>query len=156
MALKVRKCDESYSVFERNEFRKFRKKHPEHADKVKKISDFKKYLRMVQLEAALEMQENSYGIIFPNTNAVMFINNCGKTKKRPIDFKETKLYGKVIYHLNTATDMNVMKIMYLNKSLPSTVQNTELYSFFANNFFKKMCSDFFSKNWKRCLQHNIR
>ena len=150
----LRRGNESYSVFERNEFRRFIKKNPQYSDKIKSVTDFKNLLKMVQNEAILEMQQNAFGIIFPNTNAVMFINNCGPTKRKPIDFSATKKFGKIIYHLNTASEGNVSKIMYLNKTLPSTVQNTELYSFFASDSLKKICSAFFLKNWKKCLQHN--
>jgi hypothetical protein len=152
----IKKIAKSFNVFDSNNFKAFVKRYPEYNDSIKTIKEFKRLLSLVQERAILEMQLNPYGIIFPDSNCVLFINNKGKTEKKAVDFHKTKVYGKIIYHTNILTDQNVMKITYLNKVLPSSVENSELYSFFPERPLRKRCSDFFKDNFNNCLTYGKR
>ena len=149
----VRKTIKTFNVFGNTQFNRFLKKNPQYKKDVPKLKDFRKLLELVQNEIVEEMKRNTHGVILPDSQCVLFINNCGESKKRPVNYNLTKKYGKTIYYTNIDTDMNVMKITYLNKALPSAVENIELYSFFAKRDFKKKCSEFFKNNWQTCLAY---
>lgn len=150
---KVRKGIRSHPVFDHYAFSRFIKKHPEYSERIPNIIEFKRLIMLVHDRAIQEMQDNPYGITFPGTNCLLFLNNKGVMFKKAIDFNKSKLLGKKIYHNNIATNQNVMKITYLNRIFPSTVENSELYSFYAKTPFRQTCSKFFRENYNKCLTY---
>jgi hypothetical protein len=152
-SVKIRKTKRFVSVFERLQYQKFIKEYPEYSNKINSVTEFKRLLLLVQEEIIKELQRNPYGVILPENFAVIFLNNCGENKKQAIDFAASKKYNKRIFHLNFGTENNLMKIMYLNKILPTNVENNELYSFYPKKSFKKKCSDWFKDNWTNCLTY---
>lgn len=145
-----------HSVFQNKEFEKFKKAHPEYLEKVPNISKFKELIYLVHEEAALEMQRNPYGVILPENFAVLFINNKGTSKKPLIDYNMSKKLKTVVFHRNIGTEFNRMRIMYLNKTLPTNVRNNHLYALITQKDFRKKCSDYFKEHWNICITYTNR
>jgi len=150
---KVRRRMSAKTVYGTAEWNKFCKQNPEMAEKIGSIVEFKRILNLVHKEAALEMQRNPFGIIFPDNFAVMFINNKGRSDKPSVNFKASKEQGKTVYHNDLTTEFNRMRIMFLNKTLPTNISNNYLYALITKKTFRVECSEFFRKNWEKCLQY---
>lgn len=147
---------QTYNPVNQTALRRFLKKFPQYSEIVKTVPEYKKFISIVHNEVKLEMQENPYGVIFPESNYILFINNKGKSKKKAIDFNMTRKLGKVVYHSNIITDQNIMKITFLNKILPSSVVNSDLYYFIPEANLRKKCSEFFRENYRKCLTYGKR
>ena len=152
----VRRRLRAETVFGTNEWAKLKNSNPEMAERIGGIVQFKDILELIHKEAALEMQRNPYGIIFPDNYAVMFINNKGVSDKPFIDYKKSKELGKTVYGTDWVTEFNRMKIMFLNKTLPTNITNTQFYALITKKSFRKECQEYFKKHFNKCLQYKAK
>jgi hypothetical protein len=84
----------------------------------------------------------------------VFINNAGKAKGKSIDYANSKLAGKTVYHKNWDTDNNMMRIVYINRTKRTMVKNANMFSFNPLQQFRRQASAYFKKHWARCLSVN--
>ncbi len=117
-------------------------------------ADIIKVMRKFNENMADETMNNIYGVLLPENIGCVFINNSGKSKKKPVDYAKSKKQGKVVYHKNWDTDNNMMRITFMNKTLRTMVKHTKLYGFNPLQAFKRKASKYFRKNWSRCLSVN--
>lgn len=153
---KVRKTTNAYNVFNRVDFKRFMRKHPEYSEDLKTEKDFNGIMKKFHERIALEMQQNPNGVIFPETNFILFIANIGKPKNKVRNRYLSAKYDKPIFFSNHLTDGNLMKIIFLNKTVESRVENSTLFSFHASTRFRSSCSKHFIKNWLGCVTHILR
>jgi hypothetical protein len=136
-------------VIEYKELSIFKKKHPEYKDIT--ISKILNVVRKFHENIIDETMLNIYGVLLPENMGWIFLNNVGKPKKKAIDFYNSKLQNKVVYHKNWDTDNNTVRITYLNNTARNTIQNTHLFTFTALQSYKRKAGKHFKKNWQRCL-----
>lgn len=152
----IRKPVKATSVSKRTDFKRFIRKNPKYADVLKTEKDFNNIVKLFNAEVVEEIKRNQYGVIFPETNWVMFLANIGVPKKRIIDKIATEKYGKVIYRQNLMTNNNCPRMVFYNTLLDSTVANSKLYSFYASRPLKDKMRAHFKNHWLRCLNYNGR
>lgn len=150
---KLRKRAAYKSVISDAFTRRFLRKFPQHANEIAKTKDARQIINLFHGEVIGEMQKNPFGVILPKNFAVLFIENCGPTKKRAIDYANTKKFGKLIYHTNMETEGNLMKLKFLNHILPSGVSNNKFYYFLPSSKMKSRSSEYFKKNWAKCISY---
>ena len=113
-----------------------------------------KIMRSFNLNMAEETMINIYGVIFPENIGAVFINNAGKSKNKSIDYANSKLAGKIVYHKNWDTDNNMMRIVYINHTKRTMIKNAKMFSFNPTQQFRRQSSAYFKKHWARCLSVN--
>lgn len=150
---KLRKRVRYKSVLNDAFTKKFLRQHPQYSEEIKRTKDLRDVIKLFHGEVVEEMKKNPHGIVFPKNFAVMFINNCGVSKKKAIDYANSKKLGRVIYHNNFETEGNLMKVMFLNHVLPSGVSNNKFYYFLPTDKTKSLCSQYFRKNWANCISY---
>jgi hypothetical protein len=148
---KSRVTEKKGKVIEYKEVADFNKKYPGY--NIKK-TDIVKIMRAFNENMADETMNNIYGVIIPENIGCIFINNAGKAKKKPIDFANSKKQGKLVYHKNWDTDNNIMRIVFMNKTLRTMVSHTKLFGFNPLQAYKRKASKYFKKSWSRCLSVN--
>jgi hypothetical protein len=145
---KSRVTEKKGKVIEYKEVRDFNKQHPDY--NLKK-TDIIKIMRTFNSNMADETMNNIYGVVLPENIGVIFINNAGKPSRKPIDYAKSKALGQTVYHKNWDTDNNLMRIVFMNKTLRTVVKNTKLFGFNAMQQYKKKAAKYFKKNWSKCL-----
>lgn len=145
---KPRVTEKKGKVIAYKEVRDFNKQHPSYD---LKKSDIIKIMRTFNSNMADETMNNIYGVVLPENIGVILINNAGKPKNRPVDYAKSKATGVKVYHKNWDTDNNLMRIVFMNKTLRTVVKNTKLFGFNPLQQYKKKASKYFVKNWMRCL-----
>lgn len=145
---KKRVTEQKGRVIEYKEVKNFNKQYPGY--NLKK-TDIIKIMRKFNTNMADETMNNIYGVVLPENIGVIFINNAGKPKNKPIDYAKSKTLGQRVYHKNWDTDNNLMRIVFMNKTLRTVVKNTKLFGFNPLQQYKKKASKYFVKNWARCL-----
>ncbi len=153
---KTRLTEKKGKVITRKEVKLFNDLFPEYEGSVLNCRDIIDVVRAFNNNIALETTINPYGVILPNRIGIVLINNAGRSKKKPIDFKRTAELGYTVYHKNWDTDNNLMRITYLNNTRKSVVKNVKLFTFNATRTFKEVASAHFRKNWQRCLRLNYK
>lgn len=150
---KQRITEKKGKVITYDEVKEFNKLYPNY--NLKK-SDIIKIMRTFNSNIAKETMVNVYGVVLPNNIGALFINNAGRPKHKPIDYANSKKEGKLVYHKNWETDNNLMRIVYMNKTIRTMVKNTSVMSFNPLQSFRKTASSYFKKNWSRCLKVNYK
>lgn len=145
---KSRVTEKKSKVIAYKEVTRFNKQHPSYG---LKQSDIIKIMRAFNSNMADETMNNIYGVVLPENIGVVFINNAGKPKNKPVDYAGSIAAGKIVYHKNWDTDNNLMRIVFMNKTLRTVVKNTKLFGFTPIQQFKKKAAKYFVKNWSRCL-----
>jgi hypothetical protein len=148
---KARITEKKGRVITYNEVKEFNKLYPGYNFKK---TDLIKIMRAFNSNIAKETMVNVYGVILPYNIGALFINNAGRPKHKPIDYASSKKAGCLVYHKNWETDNNLMRIVYMNKTIRTMVKNTTVMSFNPLQSFKKDASSYFKKNWSKCLKVN--
>ena len=136
-------------VIEYKELSVFRKKHPQYKNVT--VSKMLNVIRKLHENTIEETMTNIYGVLLPENIGWIFLNNVGKSKKKAVDYYNSKKLNKIVYHKNWDTDNNTVRITYLNNTARNTIQNTHLISFTATQSYKRRAGKYFKKNWQRCL-----
>lgn len=145
---KPRVTEKKSKVIDYKEVKDFNNRYPEH--NVKK-TDIVKIMRAFNSIMTDETMLNIYGVIIPENIGVIFINNAGKPKRKPVDYAKSKELGTIVYHKNWDTDNNIMRIVFMNKTLRTMIRNTKLFTFNPLQAYKRKASAYFKKSWPRCL-----
>jgi len=148
---KKRVTEKKGKVIDYKEVINFNKQNPNY--KLKK-TDIIKIMRAFNSNLVDETMKNIYGVVLPNNIGAIFINNAGKPKNKPVDYANSKKEGRLVYHKNWETDNNLMRIVYMNKTIKTVVKNTTVMSFNPIQLFKKKASAYFKNNWSKCLSVN--
>jgi hypothetical protein len=148
---KNRITEKKGKVINYKEVKDFNKLHPEY--NLKK-TDIIKIMRAFNTNMADETMNNIYGIIFPSYIGVLFINNAGKPRKKPIDYAKSKETGQTVYHKNWDTDNNMMRLVYINRTKRTIIKNASFFTFNPLQAFRRKASGYFKKHWARCLTVN--
>jgi hypothetical protein len=148
---KPRVTEKKGKVINYKEVKDFNKLHPKYnLDK----SAIIKIMRAFNSNMAEETMTNIYGVILPENIGAVFINNAGKAKGKSIDYANSKLAGKTVYHKNWDTDNNMMRIVYINHTKRTMVKNANMFSFNPLQQFRRKASAYFRMHWARCVSVN--
>lgn len=148
---KPRVTEKKGKVINYKEVKDFNKLHPNYNLNKSAII---KIMRTFNSNMAEETMINIYGIIFPENIGVLFINNAGKPRKKPIDYAKSKALGETVYHKNWDTDNNIMRLVYINRTKRTMIKNASLFSFNPLQSFRRKASAYFRKHWAKCLTVN--
>jgi hypothetical protein len=150
---KPRITEKKGKVIDYKEVVAFNKLHPKY--KFRK-TDIIKIMRAFNSNMAEETMINIYGVTLPENIGVILINNAGRSKKKAVNYAESKKTGIIVYHRNWETDNNIMHIKYVNHTRRTLVRNTTMFAFNPLQEFRKKASVYFKKNWAKCLALNYK
>lgn len=100
------------------------------------------------VEAAIT---NQHGTVLPFKFGHIYLMNTGKRKKFAIDPAASKAAGRKVYFKNWETDNNSLRIVFTTSTHRGYIRFSNVLGFKACKKFRKKASDYFLKNWHRCL-----
>lgn len=131
-------------------FEKFKEKYPNHSN-----INYKTFISVIKKdnEKILDLAlENRDGVELREFLGNIIIVSCQSTKKSPINYKESRITGKIIIHKNWDSDNRMVKIMYTNCVKKFGFENKNLWGFKAVREFKKRVSEMFKLDYTKYLQ----
>jgi len=119
---------ESKRISVTQSYKSYAHKNPTHS----LYADYKLYMQIIRLANTKLVEKliiTGKQVILPSRLGVLQFQTFKPTKKKSIDFKLTKEYGKTIYHNNLATNGLVVKLVWVKNWYKANFKNKQTWKF---------------------------